>query len=278
MASSGGADVPKKVYKKMWVERSAGSELAQSRRVEGAHAPFARGETGIREQVILHDRKPKTSGGSSGALTEFLTDVAVAAAVMGAQAFIEKGIPAIKQRLADRREQRGAAKTVEPPPAKGMVIPNVLNADDGIGSEVAETGAEVETQQWYQLFFESIAHRAAGNAHHAISAEKWMFLASARIVDDEETQALASAMRELSPEQLAERLDRVLEQHPELMTEDPASVMKRLFGEEGDGRLTPIPAPIAGDQPLDVPKALPVEESDAARGDEVASGDHERDQ
>lgn len=278
MASSGGADVPNKVYKKMWVERSAGSELAQSRRVDGAHAPFARGETGIREQVILHDRKPKTSGGSSGALTEFLTDVAVAAAVMGAQAFIEKGIPAIKQRLADRREQKSAAKTLEPPTAGGVVAPNVLDANDAFGSEVAETGAEVETQQWYQLFFESVAHRAAADAHQAISAEKWMFLASARIVDDEETQALASAMRELSPEQFAERLDRVLEQHPELTTEDPATVMRRLFGEEGDEHLTRIPASLTGDQPLDVPEAVPVEESDPARGDEVAPGDHEPNQ
>lgn len=277
MASSGGADVPRKVYKRMWVERSAGSELAQSRRVEGAHAPFARGETGIREQVILHDRKPKRSGGSSGALTEFLTDVAVAAAVMGAQAFIEKGIPAIKQRLADWADQKNAAKTMEPPAADGVVVINVLNADDGFGSAVAETGAGVETQEWYRLFFESVAHRAAGNAHQVISAEKWVFLASARIVDDEGTQALASAMREFSPEQLNERLNRVLEQHPELITEDPATVVRRLFGEEVDEYLARIPAPLA-DQPLDVPKALPVEESDPARGDEVAPGDHERDE
>lgn len=235
-----GGDVSSKTYKKMWVETSVDSTLAQSRRVEGAHAPFARGANGIKEQVILHDKKPKTPGGGNGALAEFLTEVAVAAAVMGAQAFIDKGIPAIKQRLADRRAEKIAAATAEEPDT-AVAAADAHATADNVGTEVSDTGTEIDTQQWYQLFFEGVTHGAAGSAHQAISAERWAFLASAHVVDDEETQALASAMRELTPEQLRDRLDRALEQHPELATEDPATMMRRLFGDDEDALLLPIP-------------------------------------
>ncbi|MGV2902936.1 hypothetical protein ACNPM4_14790 [Microbacterium sp. AGC62] len=265
MASSG--DTPKKVYEKKWVERSAGSTLAQSRRVEGAHAPFARGETGINEQVILHGKKPKTPGSGSGAIAEFLTEVAIAAAVIGAQAFIDKGIPAIKQRLADRRAAKIAAATTEEPDTVVAVV-DAHDAVDDVGTEVSETGAEIDTQQWYQLFFEAVAHGAAGSAHQAISAERWAFLASAHVVDDEETQALASAMREITPEQLRDRLDRALEQHPELATEDPATVMRRLFGDDEDAVLLPLPVEGAGDTSGDGRQTFEIIESTVENDDD----------
>lgn len=240
MGTSDG-DRSAKTYKKMWVESSAGSTLAQSRRVEGASAPFARNATGINEQVILHDKKPKTPGSGGGILTDLLTEVAIAAAVMGAQAFIDKGIPAIKQKLADRRAQKLAATSASE--STSEVVVAEPDATEPTGTDVASVGAEIDTQQWYQLFFDAVAHGAAGNAHQAISAERWAFLASARVTDDEATQALASAMRELTPEQLRDRLDRVLEQHPELATEDPATVMRRLFG---DDETLSMPIPVSG--------------------------------
>lgn len=229
MATSGG-DGSAKTYKKMWVESSSGSTLAQSRRVEGASAPFARNATGINEQVILHDKKPKTPESGGSGLADFLTEVAIAAAVVGAQAFIDKGIPAIKQKLADRRAQKLAAVSV-PEPASEVVVAEP-EVSELTGTDVARVGAEIDAQQWYQLFFEAVAHGAAGHAHQAISAARWAFLASARVTDDEAAQALATAMRELTPEQLRDRLDRVLEQHPELATEDPATVLRRLFGDD----------------------------------------------
>lgn len=237
MANGGG--VPKKTYKKMWVETNEGSTLAQSRRRENAYAPFARNETGINEQVILHDKKPKTPGSGNGLLAEILTEVAVTAAVTGAQAFVEKGIPAIRRYVAARRAKKRAAVASEEV-ATEVAVHDALISDDAVGSEVSETGAELDTQQWYQLFFEAVAHGAAGSAHQAISAERWAILASARVVDDEETQALASAMRELTPEQLQDRVDRVLEQNPELATQDPAIVMSRLFGDDEDALVVPI--------------------------------------
>lgn len=200
MATSSGGGTGK-TYKKMWVETSAGSTLAQSRRVEGASAPFARNATGINEQVILHDKKPKTPGSGGSILTDLLTEVAIAAAVMGAQAFIDKGIPAIKQKLADRRAQKFAAPSAPEPTSEVVAAePEVMKPT---GTGVASVGAEIDTQQWYQLFFEAVAHGAAGNAHQAISAERWAFLASARVTDDEETQALAAPCANSLPSSFA---------------------------------------------------------------------------
>lgn len=148
-------------------------------------------------------------------MAEFLTEVEIAAALMGAQTFIEKSIPAITQRPAKRRAEKIAAATAEQPDMVAAVVDAHTSVDD-IGAEVFETGTEIDTQQWYQLFFEAAVHGAGGSVHQPSSAERWAFLASAQIVDDEETQDLASAMRELALEQLRARLDRALKQHPEL--------------------------------------------------------------
>lgn len=48
-------------------------------------------------------------------------------------------------------------------------------------------------------------------------------------------------MRELSPEEINEGVDLILEQHPELLDEDPATVLGRLFNADDTTRLVPIP-------------------------------------
>lgn len=266
MAGSGGADTPRKSYKKMWVETAEGSTLAQSRKSPGGNAPFALNDKGIQEQVVLHNKKPKTSGGD-GALAEFLTPIIIAVAVAGAQEFNDKGVPAIQRWFADRQAWKLAAKSAATPSTE--VASAERDSEAPAGNEVAEIGTEIEAQQWYRLFYDAIAHGAAGRAHLAISAEAWQALASAHVTDPE-TQALAGAMRELTPEQISGGVNRVLEEHPDLRDEDPMVILRRLFGDHPDESLIAIPADQRDES--EAPRMLDGEQQDARDEDDADDG------
>lgn len=220
----------KPIMKKMLVEMPAGAELTPSKKVPGASSPLVHGPDGVSSQVVLHEIPSKMTKFMKSGYADFLLDLAVAAAVAGGEAAIKHGVPKFKRYLADRRATAAAeASAQESPPDTVALAESGAVKTNNPGDDIVETDPSLTSDQWYQLFFDAVAHGVAGKLHQQISAEKWRELASARIADDPATQELAQAMRELSPEEVSAGVDRVLEEHPELRNEDPILLLQRLF-------------------------------------------------
>ncbi|MBF4562678.1 hypothetical protein ITJ43_11060 [Microbacterium sp. VKM Ac-2870] len=223
----------KPIMKKMLVEMPAGAELTPSKKVPGASSPLVHGPDGVSSQVVLHEIPSKMTKFMKSGYADFLLDLAVAAAIAGGEAAIKHGVPKFKQYLAERR----ATATAEAP-ARESTSSTVAFAEPGVvetsnpGDDIVETDPSLSSDQWFQLFFDAVAHGVAGKRHEEISAEKWRELASARIADDPATQELARAMRELLPEEVSVGVDRVLKEHPELRNEDPIVLLQRLFDDD----------------------------------------------
>lgn len=224
------AQSAKPIMKKMIVEIPAGGALTPSKKVPGAHSPLVHGPDGVAGQAVLHEIPSKVTRFANSGIADFLLDLAVAAAVAGGEAAIKKGIPKFKQYLADRRAAVATEAPTGAETSDGFAIAerDSVQTNEG-GDDIVETSSSLTSDQWYQLFFDAVAHGVAGNLHQEISAEKWHQLASARVDDDPGTQELADAMRALSPEEVGAAVDRVLKQHPELRHEDPILVLRRLF-------------------------------------------------
>ena len=241
MAAGGGEVVPEVIRELMIVERSVDSTLSQSLKSPGGLSPLVHGAGGVREQVVLYATKAIEKSSESTALDKVILAAVVAGVSIGGTLLVTKGVPKIKQVWADKRAM---AQDIEVEPEVGSKVTTVpaptTDVSRQAGDESEGSAIEITSEQWFTLFFEALAHRAASNAHRAISAEQWSTLVSARILDDEGTQELASAMRELTPEAINERVDLILEKHPELLTEDPETVVERVFGEESDALLLPI--------------------------------------
>lgn len=220
----------KAIMKKMLVEIPAGAELTPSKKVPGASSPLVHGPDGVSSQVVLHEIPSKMTKFMNSGYADFLLDLAVAAAIAGGQAAIKHGVPKFKRYLADRRAtaEAGAPARESIPDTVTLAEPGAVETSN-LGDDIVETDPSLTSDQWYQLFFDAVAHGVAGKLHQEISAEKWRELASARISDDPATQELAQAMRELSPEEVSAGVDRVLEEHPELRNEDPILLLQRLF-------------------------------------------------
>lgn len=218
----------KPTMKKMLVEIPAGATLTPSKKVPGASSPLVHGPDGVTSQAVLHEIPSKMTKLANSGFAELLLNLAVAGAVAGAEAATTKGIPKFKQYLADRQ---AAAKKIAP--AHKANPDSVAIAETGDpGDDVVETGPSLTSDQWYQLFFDAVAHGVAGNLHQQISAEKWRQLAGARVDDDPATQELARSMHELTPEEISAGVDHVLVEHPELRGEDPILVLRRLFDDD----------------------------------------------
>ncbi|MFT4212508.1 MAG: hypothetical protein QM626_11630 [Microbacterium sp.] len=220
----------KPIMKKMLVEIPAGAELTPSKKILGASSPLVHGRDGVSSQVVLHEIPSKMTKFMHSRYADFLLDLAVAAAIAGGEAAIKHGVPKFKQYLADRRATAAANAPARDssPDTVALAKPGAVETSDP-GDDIVETDPSLTSDQWYQLFFDAVAHGVAGKLHQEISAEKWRELANAQIVDDPATQELAQAMRELSPEEVSAGVDRVLEEHPELRNEDPILLMQRLF-------------------------------------------------
>ncbi|WP_336627448.1 MULTISPECIES: hypothetical protein [unclassified Microbacterium] len=220
----------KPIMKKMLVEIPAGAELTPSKKVPGASSPLVHGPDGVSSQVVLHEIPSKMTKFINSGYADFLLNLAVAAAIAGGEAAIKHGVPKFKQYLADRRATAAAeAPERESTPERVAIAEPGAVTTSTPGDDVVETDPSLTSDQWYQLFFDAVAHGVAGKVHQGISAEKWRELAGARIADDPATQELAQAMRELSPEEVSAGVDRVLEEHPELRNEDPTLLLQRLF-------------------------------------------------
>ncbi|WP_156459421.1 hypothetical protein [Microbacterium sp. Leaf436] len=241
MAAGGGDIVPEVIRELMIVERSVGSTLSQSLKSPGGLSPLVHGAGGVREQVVLYATKAIEKSSGSVTREKVILAAVVAGVSIGGTLLVTKGVPKIKQVWADKKAE---AQDIEAESEAGSEIATVPAPTNDVsrqaGDEIEESVIEITSEQWFTLFFEALAHRAASNAHRAISAEQWATLVSARILDDEGTRELASAMRELTPEEINERVDLILEKHPELLTEDPETVVERVFGEESDALLLPI--------------------------------------
>lgn len=246
-------ELPDKVRKLMVVEYGAGGELSPSHKSEGGFSPLVHGANGVDEQAVLFDYDDKESN-TAGQILVALGIVAVTAATT---VVVDRVVvPRVKRWWSNWRN-----KTVVEEPSDGA--PSIeLDAQTAPGSGLAdqvrtevEASTEVTSEQWFQLLFDAIAHGAAGNRHNQISAERWGELATAHVVDDPEIQSLANAMRELSPEEISERIDRALEAHPELAREDPESIISTLLGNARDPQ--PNPIPLTSD---DIPCTVAVED------------------
>lgn len=224
------AQKAKPILKKMLVEIPAGAELTPSKKVPGASSPLVHGPDGVSSQVVLHEVPRKMTKFTSSGYADFLLNLTVAAAIAGGEAAIKHGVPKFKQYLADRRATAAAEAPARKSSPDGVTIaePGAVKTSK-LGDDIVEADPSLTSDQWYQLFFDAVAHGAAGKLHQEISAEKWRELAAARITDDPATQGLAQAMRELAPEEVSAGVDRVLEEHPELRNEDPIFLLQRLF-------------------------------------------------
>lgn len=235
------ADNPKIVWEKKLVGRPEGTSYSQSRKgAPGDQSPLLRSDVdqSLATQVLIRDLPQRRLSPTGAAVVEVLADITVAATVLGINTFIDRGIPAIKRRIAKKREDKSALASA--PVGSTMREPDDLDVSPS--SEVVHVGTVISTRDWYQLFFDAVAHGAAGRAHQTLSTEAWQALASAQVHDDPETQALAAAMRELSPEQIDERVGRLLDQHPELLEEEPEVVLQRLFDPDASARLRHLEA------------------------------------
>lgn len=235
------AENPNIIWEKKLVGRPEGTDYSRSHKgAPGDRSPLLRSgaDQSLAGQALIRDIPERKKSATGSAVVDVLTDIAIAAAIVGLNAFIDKGIPAIKQRVAEKRAQRLAAKSSDTPATDVAAVGKDI--EPPVGDEVAELGTEIDAQLWYRLFFDAVTHGAASRAHQSISAEAWQALASARVTDDPETQALASAMRELTSEEVSDRVDRVLERHPELLNEDSETVLRRLFDHSGDDSLEPL--------------------------------------
>lgn len=231
------------VREKVTIEYPVGSDLSPSRKTPGAHAPLVHTDKGIGSQVVVHRGKPRELSPTGKAAVDLLVDVGVSLLIMGANEFIERGVPAIKNRIAERRARRISASVAQQPESDENDSSAI--EEQRIDSDVAEQAEEIDVRDWYQLLFDAIAHGAAARTHEHISIERWNKLAGSRVLGDPEAQALASAMRELTPEEFRERVDRVLEAHPELANEEPESIITKLF--DGASGREPIPIPNVSD-------------------------------
>lgn len=221
------AENSKIIWEKKLVGRPEGTSYSQSHKgAPGDHSPLLRSDAdqSLATQALIRDLPQRRLSPTGAAVVEVLADITVAAAVLGFNTFVDRGIPAIRKRIAKKREERSALASA----TVGSTVSEPDDAQMSPASEVAEVGAEISTREWYQLFFDAVAHGAAGRAHQALSAEAWQALASAHVSDDPETQALAAAMHELTPEQVDERVSRLLDQHPELREEGPEIMLRRL--------------------------------------------------
>lgn len=223
------AQSAKPIMKKMLVEIPGGAALTASKKVPGAFSPLVHGPDGVASQAVLHEIPSKMTKLVNSGFAEFLLNLAVAAAVAGGEAAIKKGVPKFKQYLADRARAATEATAREKTPGGIAVAEHGAVETSEPGDDIVETGPSLTSDQWYQLFFDAVAHGVAGSFHQEISAEKWRQLAAARIDDDPATQELAKAMQQLTPEEISSGVDRVLEEHPELRDEDPSLLLQRLF-------------------------------------------------
>lgn len=223
----------KPTMKKMLVEIPVGATLTPSKKVPGASSPLVHGPDGVTSQAVLHEIPSKMTKFASSGFAEFLLNL-------------------FKQYLADRH---AAAKKIAPAHKENADSVAVAETSDP-GDDVVETGPSLTSDQWYQLFFDAVAHGVAGNLHQQISTEKWRQLAGAPVDDDPATQELARSMHELTPEEISAGVDHVLVEHPELRDEDPILVLRLLF--DDDARPT-MP------QPLDLDEG---EEEDQTRSGE----------
>lgn len=277
MSASGGEIVPEVIRELMIVERSVGSTLSQSLKSPGGLSPLVHGTNGVREQVVLYAAKAVEKTGGGITKEKVILAAVVAGVSIGGTLFFTKVVPKIKQSMADKKAQIDADESVDEAGVEIATQPAPTSeVSRQAGDEIEESGITVESTRWYELFFEALAHRAASNAYGAISAEQWMTLMTARVVDDEDTQALASAMRELAPDEINEKVDLILEQHPELLTEDPGTVVERLFGDEADELLIPIRATSADDVLLDSPTTSAVKEPELIDDDDDSSDEPDR--
>lgn len=251
-ADAGAAD---KVREIMIVERSANTTLTPSLKVEGGLSPLVHDAKGVQEQVVLFNYDGteaenngggiRSSGSGGSAAADIVAKFVIAGVIVGATLLVDRVvIPRAKRYLAERKSRTAALNAEGTVSAEIANVPEVEVESPETKSEVDQSGTEIAAQQWYELFFDAVAHGAASRAHLSISAENWAVLASAHVIDDPETQALARAMRALSPEEVAARVDRLLQEHPELLNEDPESVLRKLFE---DGADDPLLLPIKRD-------------------------------
>ncbi|MDI6023160.1 hypothetical protein QBL02_06335 [Leucobacter sp. UT-8R-CII-1-4] len=241
MAAGGGEVVPEVIRELMVVERSVGSTLSPSLKSPGGLSPLVHGASGVREQVVLYATNAIEKSSGSGTREKVILAAVVAGVSIGGTLLVVKGVPKIKQFLADKKLKTQESEIAEAA-ASEVEVSTALPSTElrQVEDEVDVTAVELTKEQWFALFFESLAHRAAGRAHAAISVEQWETLVSARILNDEGTQSLASALRELTPEQINEKVDLILEAHPDLLTEDPEVVVERVFGDGADALLMPV--------------------------------------
>jgi hypothetical protein len=250
--AAGAAD---KVREIMIVERSANTTLTPSLKVEGGLSPLVHDAKGVQEQVVLFKYEgaeaenngggTRSSGSGGSAAADIVAKLVIAGVIVGATLLVDRVvIPRAKRYWVERKSRTAVLNTEGTGSAEIANVPEVEVESPEAGSEVDQSGTEIAAQQWYELFFDAVAHGAASRAHLSISAENWAALASAHVIDDPETQALARAMRALSPEEVAERVDRLLQVHHELLDEDPESVLRKLFG---DGADAPLLLPIKHD-------------------------------
>ncbi|MBN9613890.1 MAG: hypothetical protein J0H64_10655, partial [Actinobacteria bacterium] len=206
----------------------------------GDKSPLLRseGDSSLDTQAIIRDLDDD-EGRDDDSINALVAAGLIALGAAGAlvyQRFVE---PKVREYVASRRARKEAAFATESVEIVAISTQTTEIAK-AVGHEIEESGVTIDGAQWYALFFDAIAHGAAGSAHAAISAEKWQMLANARVPDDGEMQALARAMQELTPDEFNARVDLVIEQHPELLDEDPSTVIGKLRGEAGDALLMPL--------------------------------------
>lgn len=131
----------------------------------------------------------------------------------------EKALPAMKTTWSrvTKRKVIGGGLEPSPPQASSVV------SEAGVEIILAEPKIKMSHAEWAQRFR---AMLAAGNFRD----EQQRILANAQVEDDDLALALeAGRARELTPAQFAERVKRMLAANPELLNDETATELMRVF-------------------------------------------------
>lgn len=223
------------VKKMMWVEFEG--DLSPSRKTPGAHSPLVHGEDGVREQAVLYDIEDdeeytdaEPDDGEAEISPEVLLAIVGAALVVtvAGVVVVKNVIPRIKVWWATRRLKKELA-TAEARENVKVDASQIVVLDAMPAESSPQPGDELEVSGDAMSNAERQARFKAMLLARAFSDAQWKKLSRARIEDDT-SRELVAAMQSLTPQDVADRLNLLLEKNPTLLDDKTSAALARTFG------------------------------------------------
>lgn len=196
------------------------------------------GEPGIATQVILRDvpedgseterdelplSEADSGAGDSDSGAVAILILVVAAAAVGTTLAVQAAVPKVRswwKRWRGAIASRKAQAAVEP-----------LSVSDPVEKVSVDRSLPlVSGEEWLTGFVNTLTHAAETARHRQLSADAWSAITNVRVVDDEGVQAFADALREMTPEQIEQRVFLMLEQDPDAFDRDAILALLQLLG------------------------------------------------